>query len=67
MKSYQLSYQMGDDLSVQQIAENTRPLNIIQAVLYTCLGRFSIQEALEAQFGLMIFLKESMEIEEKFK
>ena len=49
MKPKQLSYQMGDDLNVQQIAENTTPLNIIQAILYKCLGRFSVQEALEVQ------------------
>jgi len=49
MKSQQLSYQMGDDLIVQQIAESTRALNIIQAILYKCLGRFSVQEVLEVQ------------------
>ena len=38
--------QMGDDLNVQQLAEN-EPLSIIQAILYTCLGGFSIQEVLE--------------------
>jgi hypothetical protein len=42
----QLSYQMGDDQNVQQIAEN-EPLGIIQAIFYACLGGFSVQEILE--------------------
>jgi hypothetical protein len=42
----QLSYQMGDGQIVQQLAV---PLSIIQAILYTCLGGFSIQEVLEVQ------------------
>lgn len=46
MKTKQLSYQMGDDLNVQQLAEN-EPLGIIQAIFYTCLGGFSVQEILE--------------------
>ena len=45
MKS-QISNQMGDDLNVQQLAEN-EPLGIIQAIFYTCLGGFSVQEILE--------------------
>ena len=45
----QLSYQMGDDHNVQQLAEKRMPLSIIQAILYTCLGGFSIQEVLEVQ------------------
>jgi hypothetical protein len=47
MKS-QLSFQMGDDQNVQQLAEN-EPLGIIQAIFYACLGGFSIQEILEVQ------------------
>ena len=43
-----VSNQMGDDLNVQQIAEN-EPLSIIQAIFYACLGGFSIQEVLEIQ------------------
>ena len=43
-----VSNQMGDDLNVQQLAEN-EPLNIIQAIFYACLGGFSIQEVLEAR------------------
>jgi len=45
----QLSYQMGDDHNVQQLAEKRMPLSIIQAILYTCLGGFSIHEILEVQ------------------
>jgi len=45
----QLSYQMGDGQIVQQLAERKVPLSIIQAILYTCLGGFSIHEVLEAQ------------------
>ena len=44
----QISKQMGDDLNVQQLAEN-EPLSIIQAIFYACLGGFSIQEVLEVQ------------------
>ena len=43
-----VSNQMGDDLNVQQLAEN-EPLNIIQAIFYACLGGFSVQEILESQ------------------
>ena len=43
-----VSNQMGDDLNVQQLAEN-EPLSIIQAIFYACLGGFSIQEVLEVQ------------------
>ena len=43
-----VSNQMGDDLNVQQLAEN-EPLSIIQAIFYKCLGGFSIQEVLEAR------------------
>ena len=43
-----VSNQMGDDLNVQQIAEN-EPLSIIQAIFYKCLGGFSIQEILGGQ------------------
>jgi len=43
-----VSNQMGDDHNVQQIAEN-EPLSIIQAIFYTCLGGFSIQEILGSQ------------------
>ena len=43
-----VSKQMGDDLNVQQLAEN-EPLSIIQAIFYKCLGGFSIQEVLEIQ------------------
>ncbi len=39
--------QMGDDLTVQQLAENKIPLSIIQAILFTCLGGFSVKEILE--------------------
>jgi len=45
----QHSYQMGDDQNVQQLAETKVPLSIIQAILYTCLGGFSIHEVLEVQ------------------
>jgi len=45
----QLSHQMGDDQSVQQLAERKIPLSIIQAILYTCLGGFSIHEVLEVK------------------
>ena len=48
MKS-QLSFQMGDDQNVQQLAEKKIPLSIIQAILYTCLGGFSIHEVLEVK------------------
>jgi hypothetical protein len=41
-----VSNQMGDDHNVQQLAEN-KPLSIIQAIFYACLGGFSIQEVLE--------------------
>jgi hypothetical protein len=43
-----VSNQMGDDHNVQQLAEN-KPLNIIQAIFYACLGGFSVQEILESQ------------------
>ncbi len=45
----QLSCIMGDDHNVQQFAEITRPLNIVQAIFYACLGGFSVKEILEAQ------------------
>jgi hypothetical protein len=48
MKS-QLSYQMGDGQNVQQFAEITRPLNLVQAILYAYFGGFSVQEIVEAQ------------------
>jgi hypothetical protein len=41
-----VSNQMGDDHNVQQLAKN-KPLSIIQAIFYACLGGFSIQEVLE--------------------
>jgi hypothetical protein len=43
------SYQMGDDHNVQQFAEITRPLSIVQAIFYACLGGFSVKEIMEAQ------------------
>jgi hypothetical protein len=43
------SYQMGDDHNVRQFAEITRPLSIVQAIFYACLGGFSVKEIMEAQ------------------
>ena len=43
-----VSNQMDDNLNVQQLAEN-EPLSIVQAIVYACLGGFSIQEVLEVQ------------------
>jgi hypothetical protein len=45
----QLSYLMGNDHNVKQFAEITRPLNIVQAILYACFGGFSVKEIMEAQ------------------
>ena len=45
----QLSYLMGDDQIVQQFAEITRPLNLVQAILYACFGGFSVKEITEVQ------------------
>jgi len=45
----QLSHQMGDDHNVQQLVKKKIPLSIIQAILYTCLGGFSVFEILEVQ------------------
>ena len=45
----ELSYQMGDGQNVQQFAEITRPLSIVQAIFYACLGGFSVKEIMEAQ------------------
>lgn len=44
-----ISELMGDDLIVQQFAETTRPLNLVQAFLYACFGGFSVKEILEVQ------------------
>ena len=40
---------MGDDHIVRQFAENTRPLNLVQAYLYAYFGGFSVKEILEVQ------------------
>ncbi len=44
-----ISNQIGDGYIVQQFAETTRPLNLVQAFLYACFGGFSVNEILEAQ------------------
>jgi len=44
-----ISKLMGDGHIVQQFAENTRPLNLVQAFLYAYFGGFSVKEILEVQ------------------
>jgi len=44
-----LSYQMGDGHIVEQFAQTTRPLNLVQAFLYAHFGGFSVKEILEGQ------------------
>lgn len=44
-----ISNQMGDGHIVEQFAENTNPLNLVQAFLYASFGGFSVKEILEVQ------------------
>jgi len=45
----QISKQMGDGHIVKQFAQQTRPLNLVQAFLYAYFGGFSVKEILEVQ------------------
>jgi len=40
---------MGDDHIVEQFAQTTRPLNLVQAFLYASFRGFSVKEILEGK------------------